>query len=154
MNENWPRWITASIAQHFDGYRQGVPLFVEGQYRTLRDAKEFFELRITGPDITETSRNYYYCELILNTLVQATMDSDAYKIQRYVGKILLAYVTIPIYRYGTGVNDDDTLLGCLTLKQNINAHDRIRIDYFGQVQSSTELQQATLAAEYFMHLED
>jgi len=152
-NENWPRWISSSIAKHFDGYRQGVRLFVEGQDRDTEKETEFFELRTNGPFITEVSRGNYRCDVTVNTLVQATGESDIYKIQRYAGKILLAYITIPIYRYGEGAEDDETLLGCLKLVRNYPRDEQIKINYFGKIQPQTNLYQASVDADYYMDLD-
>ena len=58
MDKNWSRWILASVNQHFIDEAQGVPVFLEGTIRDTRTIKDFYEVRVDGPDSTELSRNY------------------------------------------------------------------------------------------------
>ena len=153
MSEHWPRWINASINQHFDSNITGVKLFIEGQHRDTRTDEEFFELRVNGPYLTEVSKDYWFVEVMVNTLVQATMNNDLYRIQRLTGTLVPVYISIPMFRLGDGAEDDGLQFGCLKLVQDVGNRRRIKVDYFGQIRPETKLQQATVDADYYMYLE-
>ena len=155
VNKNWPRWIFASISQHFTDEKQGLDLFIEGQHRDTRDKKDFLELRMDGPYITEISHNYFRIYIEVNVLVQSTKDQDSYhRIHANVGIAAAAFWNgIKVFRYGNGIDDDDSYLGCLQLVTDARGKERIQISHFGQIEPKTRLMQSTVEGHYEMFLQ-
>ncbi len=60
--------------------------------------------------------------------------------------------TVPVYKYGNGVGDDETQIGCLDLYTD-KPRDRIMVHDFGQVETDVKLQQATVEGQYKIELE-
>ena len=71
VNTNWPRWIFASVCTHFDARKGDYNLFIEGQFRNMQPPKDFFELRMDGPFITEVSHNFYKLYIEINVLIHS-----------------------------------------------------------------------------------
>jgi len=154
-NANWPRWIFASICKHFDDSRGDLTLFIEGQYRNPgAPDKDFLELRVDGPYITELNKNYYKLYLEVNVLVQSQMDDTNYhRIHTDVGNVTSIYTNINLYKYGTGIDDTQEHFGCLNLLQDTQTRDRIQVNHFGQIDPKTRLMQATIEGHYEVHLQ-
>jgi hypothetical protein len=55
-----------------------------------------------------------------------------------------------VFKYGEGPEDDETLLGCLTLRSG--KRDAIRVIHFGQISREDRLRQSAVDARYRMHL--
>ena len=53
---------------------------------------------------------------------------------------------IPIYKYGTGVDDDGTLLGCLEMDRT--ARNGIRIVNYGQVDKTARVRQVSVNGRF------
>ncbi len=53
-HQAWVRWIHASINTHFQNNKGSLPMYIEGDERTLQDENEFYELRIDGPQIVDS----------------------------------------------------------------------------------------------------
>ena len=154
MDENWPRWIFASVSKHFDDNKQGIPMYIEGQHRNTKDIKDFFELRMDGPQFTEISKNSWDIYVEINCLVQSAMDDTNYhRIHQNVGIVAAAFTNIRIFKYGDGPGDDESLIGCLKLIQDKRKRHRLDIFHFGQIEVSTELVQATVEGHYKMNKE-
>ena len=155
MNKNWARWIFASVTKHFDDNKQGLATYVEGTYRDTRTEVDFFEVRQDGPYSTEVSKDYWHFFIEVNILIQSTMSAtDFHKIYRDVGIVMAAFTDIPVYRYGTGDDDDDTLLGCLQLVSDAQGKKPVKVSHFGQIEPRTDLLQATVEGHYFMFLKE
>jgi hypothetical protein len=151
--ENVPRWLFASVANHFDENRQGLSMFVEGQHRATRTLKDFIELRFDGPYLTELSKGYWKVYVEINVLVQSAMDDENFhRIHTNVGKVAVAFSDIGVYKYGTGPDDDQSLLGCLKLVADARGKERIQISHFGKIAPHTEVLQATVEGHYEMRL--
>lgn len=78
---NWPRWVQASVADHFKttANGSGYVSLVEGlEERTtaFQDSPQRLEIRINGPRIQEQSHNSYYFEVDVNMLIHSHMDGD------------------------------------------------------------------------------
>jgi hypothetical protein len=142
MNTNWPKWIKASIAKHFDSNRGGITLFVEGQKRPATESTERFELRVDGPDVNQTGPVYYTLDTVVNILITSVSnETNIYRMDALKGIILNAFTSsIPIYKYG----GDSTLLGCLQLKSQIDTRDLGLRD--------TTLRQVSISAFYSIDL--
>jgi len=146
LNENWTRWILASILHHFDSLKQTLILTAEGEDRPVTDSTNHVEIRIDGPSYTEVSKNFWRAYLEINALV-FTVDkpTDLWQQDRNIG-IITAAVTNTIYvsKYG----DDGLALGCLEL-----TNDPVQIRRFGRVDSAMKVLQATVEGHYRMDLE-
>jgi len=147
--EYWPRWIAASINKHFDARKGTLPLFIEGMHRATRTEKDFLELRHDGPYLTELSKGVWRVYTEVNILIQSAMDDEnIYRVYVDVGRAVQACTAIPIYKYGSGVMDDGTLLGCLKVVADSRGKERIQVNHFGQIGKDTRLIQATVEVHY------
>lgn len=147
--EHLPRWIKASVSEHFIANKSSYDLYIEGHVR-LKDPQTGFELRINGPDIKEYSKGYNKVSLEINVLIRTLRDSkDQYSHEKAVGIVVKAFTnTITIYKYGNGVDDDSTMLGCIALQVNPG----IKVTNFGLVQPQSNLEFTTVEALYEMTL--
>jgi len=123
MNVDWPRWIKASVSDHFVTMLDGI--LVDGQRRGASQTNDRFELRFDGPDISQKSKGEYWLGFAVNLLIiSASNENDIYQLDRYKGAGAAAFSTaIPVFRYGPGANDDQSLVGCVTLKTDLNIRD-------------------------------
>ena len=155
MLEHVPRWIFASICKHFDDCKGDLALFIEGQYRNSgAPPKDFIELRVDGPYITELNKNYYKLTLDVNILVQSQMDDTNYhRIHDDVGKVASMFKNINLYKFGTALTDTQEHFGCLNLLQDTQRRDRIQINHFGQIDPKVRLMQASIEGHYETHLQ-
>lgn len=154
INQDWTRWISASIHKHFYDRRQDIRLFSEDEERNTQKEKDLFELRIDGPFYEEESAGCYNITVEINVLVQSVIDrTDFQKIKRLCGIVVAAFTsTIPVYKYGDQSDDDDTLLGCLNLATN--RRERVEIHNFGRVSPEKAIQQSTVEGHYRMSLKE
>jgi len=158
VDENLARWTFQSIVKHFVDTANGLslPYFVEGiDERSDADMRaNHVELRITGPEVKEISNGYYHVSAVINFLFTEQMDidgADAYTIQRWVGKFASDMMEpVPIYRLGTGADDDQSLVGCLRVDKGKN--EKVRIFHFGQVKPDTRERLAVCDAVFSMEL--
>ena len=150
----WVRWSIASLSVHFDANKGTYPLYIEGDERATTNLKTFGELRFDGPFIKNPSNGIYYLDIETNILVQAHMDpDDLYAGLKAVGVFAAAFVNrIKAYKYGNGINDDDTLLGCYRLMTTRN-NDSVDIGQFGIIRQDTRLTQYTIEGHYRMELQ-
>lgn len=158
MDENLARWIFASVAEYFNTIATGLslPFFVEGvderSDETMR--VNHVELRITGPLVKELSNNYYRVEVDINLLLTYQMElagADAYAIVRGCGTFQAAMLNpIPIYKYGPDSGDDDSLIGCLVVKDA--SANNVNIWHFGQIGKDDRLRQSEVDASFVMNL--
>lgn len=149
INENWSRWIKASIVKHFvDTLTATAPVFVEGTDRTTATQEDFFEVRLEGPRIKEQTKNNYVLTVLPNIAIQAKLDDvDAYKMQRLMGKVQSIFPkSLAVNRYGDGPPDDGTLLGCLDIIGEL------RSNYFGQIDNVLRIEQATIEGDFNIYL--
>lgn len=153
MNSNWPRWIFASIAQHFST-ATSYKTFVEGEPRTTWEEKDFIEIRMDGPYFIQLDSVTWEAMFEVNVLIQSVMTfSDLYKIHTMAGAVAYAFTTNPqIFKYGTGVGDDQSLLACTELLQDKRDRQLLVISHFGQVAPDKLLQQASVEGHYKLTL--
>ncbi len=151
-HQAWMRWIYTSINTHFQNNKGTLPMYFEGDERTLQDEAEFYELRIDGPSILQTQKGFYFLDIEVNVLVQAHMDDKKlYNLQTAVGPIIKAFEnTICIYRYGDGNFDDDSLLGVMHLRRQLD--ETIAVNNFGIIKEDSRLQQTTIEGHYRMEI--
>ena len=156
LSKHLTRWIMASVAEHFDARRQGLTMFVEGQLRETKTLKDFIELRVDGPYLTELSNDYWEVFIEINILVQSAQDQINYhRIYASVGIVTAAFEhIIQIFRIGKELADDGTLVGCMKLKGDKDARERIQTNHFGQVEPETGIFQSSVEGHYVMELHE
>lgn len=154
MDENLARWVFISIAKYFEPVvsGMGVPYFVEGameRKEALMQASHI-ELRVTGPDVKQLPGSHDV-RVSINLLCTSLMDAagpDGWTIVQWTGVIQSAMLDpIPVYRYGTGADDDETLVGCLRVDQN-----RVNIYHFGQLDKDSRVRQSEVDASFLMNI--
>jgi hypothetical protein len=153
---NWDRWVFASICQHFDNRRGTIPMYVEGTHRDTETIKDFFELRVDGPWITEESKNCWKLYTEINILCQSAKDfKDFHRLRKMTGIVSQACTDyIEVFKFGKDVWDDQSLVGCLKRMDTGygKSQERIQITHFGQIEPRVELEQASVEAHYEMIL--
>ncbi len=156
---NWPRWVQASVADHFKVAANAGSFIslVEGldeRTTAFQEAPERLEIRINGPFIIEMSRGYYNFEVGVNILIFSHMGgeiSNAYSGTQMAGSMAeSASQPISIFKYGTGVDDDQSLIGCLTLKRG--SKESIKIFHFGEIDIINRLRQFGVDANLEMEI--
>ncbi len=153
--ENLPRWILASVSKHFDDRRSGLTMFIEGQWRNTRELKDFLELRIDGPQYFENSKEDWTLESEVNVLVSSTFDENNYhRLHTNAGIVVKAFTDILVYRYGNGIEDDQSFVGCMKIQHRARTTDNIQVRYFGMLNSDEPIQQATVTASYRLELQN
>ncbi len=147
------RWLTASINKHFASLLgNDIYIFFEGEQRDTRDKTRYLEVRNDGPFIRELSAGYFNFYMEINVLVtSAVNDQNLYGIQTDTGLVLEAMKTsIPVYRYGTGTDDDQSLVGCFTLiSDRRNSLDAFQL---GRKLIETPLMTAIVEGHYDMNI--
>ena len=129
-------------------------MFVEGAHRETESLTEFIEFRMDGPYFTETSKDYWHVYFEINIMLQTLLsETDLHAIHRLAGEVSAAFTEIPIYKYGEGVDDDDSFIACAKLKQDKRKRERIQVNHFGQIEPETKLIQATVEGHYELYLD-
>lgn len=156
---NWPRWVQASVADHFKttANGSGYVSLVEGlEERTtaFQDSPQRLEIRINGPRIQEQSHNSYYFEVDVNMLIHSHMDGDLdspYSGTNIAGTMAQrASEPIPVFKYGAQPGDDQSQIGCLVLKDG--PKDGINVFHFGEINSEDRLRQLGVDCSYYMDI--
>ncbi len=156
-NPNIPRWVMASLTDLFKEVSDDLNLhyFVEG---VDEEEPEDFNrnsalFRMNGPDVklgggTETHR----LELqILLTNLPNVPSENAYEPYRWAGAFQETMLgPLPIYKYGTGPEDDQSLIGCLEPDPNIL--DYVRIVSYGQIDKTSRVRQLSVNGRFVLQL--
>lgn len=155
LRSNWPRWIVASVAQWFDANRQGLPMFMEGEDH-LENQSNYIELRVDGPYVLETSRGFYQMLVEINVFVASAKNSeDLYKIYRDCGTVVACFAgAIGVFKLGDGIDDDQSLLGCLVMVRSGDQREALRVSHFGQVAATTPIMRSSVEGHYHMELHE
>ena len=160
-NPNWTRWVHGSIGKYLKDIAtsNSHAFLLEGiddRSEAFMNASDRVEARINGPFSREISKGYFQLAVDINVLVNSRMDGqrkNAYTHDEILGLYHEALDgVIAIYRYGTGPDDDQLLLGCLSSRSGKN--DAIRVIQFGQIDRTDRLRQGMVDARYLMYLED
>jgi hypothetical protein len=159
-DQNWARWIFASLATYLKqvAVDNRLAVMVEGldeRSTEFMHASDRVEIRITGPFIREVSHDYWRLNVDANVLVTSRFDGpDAktrYTFTQIAGIFQAAMeAAIAVYRYGNQPGDDETLVGCLS--PLAGRHDAVKVFHFGQVNSASGLRQSMVDAKYVMDL--
>ena len=147
FNANWPLWIIRSVTKHFTSSLSAYTTYVEGTTRKTSALEQFFELRVDGPDSLGLTKGQWRLDIVVNILIQvAVVDRSFNNDDKLIGLATAAMTAIDVYRYGDGVDDDDTLLGCLQRVSGPEAHK------FGILKPELKVIQATVESMYSISL--
>lgn len=156
MDANLARWLQASLGKYFKNVSDGIslPFFVEAVDEDTIDLfqKDHAIMRMTGPLIYQGVKNERWATLEVQILLTDIRQSseNAYKILEWAGiyqEALLA--PIPIYKYGTGPQDDGTLIGCLQPDPSVPNH--VRVVNFGQMDKELRINQVSVIAKFLLY---
>lgn len=154
LNEDWARWITSSIEQHFITNLSGLYTYLEGMERFTEGRLEWVEVRVDGPDFKEIVSGQWYGRLEINLAIVMTLNPrDGQKMTRLIGQVQKSFTkSIAVHKYGDQDQDDQSYLGCLQLL--VGEHESIRTSKSGIVEPRTPITQATVEAHYDIYLEN
>jgi hypothetical protein len=152
MNEHLARWTLISIIKYFEAISTGIslPFFVEGIDERDEDnqRENHAELRVNGPDVSLPSSNWWSVEVAINILLTEQMllsGSDSYNIVRWCGAFQNAMQSpISVKKYGNGVDDDQSLIGCLKVRNR--EPKAIMVWHFGQIDKDNRIRQSEVDA--------
>ena len=146
---NWPRWIIASLARHFQDCNANF--FVEGFERDTDNVPEFVELRVDGPYIQQQLKDQWRLDVELNILICVNNSNNAYRPQEIQGQVVKKFLDcVEVLRIGNQEPDDQTLVGCLRLQQR--GPEKIVITNFGQIKNEVKQNQSSIEGHYRMYL--
>lgn len=147
------QWINASINTYFDGLKQDVPLYIEGQEINYETEPKLAELRITGPRVKELTKNSFQTDVDIDIMCTCKLDSNDYTIHKVVG-IFYQAMTGPINVYKHNGSDNPEYIGCLILRSDVDTpRDVIP---WGLVQVSDgplRVNQTSIAGQYWMRVD-
>lgn len=126
-------------------------MFIEGLTRTVDGTEVFLEYRMDGPLIREPCKNQFVFDITINIMVQVGISNyDAHAFQKAFGQAQSMFRgCIPIYKYGTGPDDDQSFLGNFILK-NSREIDAVKSLQLGQIDPIMRLMQGTVECRYRM----
>lgn len=152
LEEHLPRWIAASLLDHFNTKITGVTVFNEETERTTFDSSDWVEVRFDGPHTTKLGPTFFKVEVDVNLLISTSKDeTDIYAHSRNIGKAKKAFSQcIPIFRYGDGAEDTQDQIGILSLRQDLDR--RLRVNRWGEVDKDLRLIQGSVDGTYQMEL--
>jgi len=157
MNVNLPRWIFSSMCDHFQTVADGISLrfFIEGVDET--EALDFQTdsglFRMDGPIAFQGSSGleWYKVEMqILLTDIVATTNDNAYDIYTWAGVFQGSMLnnSLPVYRFGSGVEDDDSLIGCL--EPDTSVKNNVRVASYGMVDKDYRVKQVSINGKFVL----
>lgn len=146
---NLPKWIQLSALKHFTDNISDLHTFVEGQERRTNQESDWCEIRVDGPWLKQLTRIDLEVYFEINVLVSTVIDPENFaKESINIGKVLVAFTTFNIYKYGNEVDDDSTLVGCFQMLPRDDLRERLEIARFGQIDPNLNLLQATVEGHY------
>ena len=157
-NQNWTRWIFASIAKTLKAVAttNSIPVIVEGvddETDAFTEATDHVEIRISGPFTKEMSGEYRI-QMDINVILTSRFDGaqkNRHAILTNAGLFHEAMdQAILIYKFGNTPADDDSYLGCLVPRSGKN--DTLRVIHFGKVDPTDKMKQSVVDGRYEMYL--
>lgn len=157
MNVNLPRWMFSSMAEYFRTLTPaGVAYFVEGvdEEEALNFQADSMLFRMDGPVAFQSSgsEEWYKVEiqLLFSDIVATTLD-NAYDVYTWAGIIQGAMLnnSLPIYRYGSGVEDDQTLIGCL--EPDTSVTNNVRVASYGMIDKDQRVKQVSVNGKFVLY---
>jgi hypothetical protein len=136
-----------------------IPVLIEGiddRDPSFMEAGDRVEIRVNGPFSQELSKGYHRIIVDINVLLTSHMEGankNAYQLDHNLGVFHNAMDgVIAIYRLGTGPEDDESLLLCLSPRPGKN--DSVRVIDFGQIDKTDRIRQGVVDARYLGHAND
>ena len=148
----------SSVAKHFSDLAATMPeltYYVEGidepEIGVFQSDSMLFKL--DGPIAHQGSGiEWYTVEImvLLTDIIQLTSD-NAYDIYRQAGIIQGSMLndTIQILRFGAGVEDDDSLIGCL--EPDTSVRNNVRVASYGQIDKDLRIKQISINGRFVLH---
>lgn len=150
---NLPRWIQLSALKHFTDNISNLHIFVEGQERRTNQQSDWCEIRIDGPHLRQLTRIDLKVNSEINILVSTVIDAkNVAREVTNIGKVLEAFITFNIYKYGSEEDDDSTLVGCFQMLPRDDLREKLEVAKFGQIDQNINLLQSTVEGHYEMIL--
>ena len=150
MNQNWPKWIYASVDKCIRTAlaADSLAIYNDFQQQPQPQVSPRLEFAINGPDISEpgASTTYLYIQLVVlvSNIRSETDWLSTPKLQGLGQKAMPG--CIPVYKFGTGGDDTQAQLGILI------RDDRVKTLSLGHQDKSNVLRQIGLMANYRMDL--
>ena len=156
FNPNWARWIMASVSNHFNTVAAAIPLpfMVDGVDEIIAEDQhtDHAELRVTGPFITEVSKDRYRFHVDVNILITDLMNEtgeNAYDLQTWCGAFQVGMDgPIMVYKYGSESGDDSAYIGCLSPRQG--KYDANKVLHYGQINKVDRIRQSMIDGKFQM----
>lgn len=142
---NLPKWIKASLAEHFNAQLNPyMKFFIEGERPEIKPGPSWAELRIDGPFIKPQASNYYMVVVEVDILLVTMANvANLYQMEQHQGITINAFTNfIAVNQYGDGGGAFD----CLQLD------DKIITNNFGIVDPVNKIMQASIEGHYFMNV--
>jgi len=156
LHKNLPKWIFASVCEHFKARKDGKHLFIEGDDRDTKDLASFLELRVDGPHSKIVSKGYYRFYVEINLLVSTVMnDVSIHDFYNDIGIANMAFTrSIEVFKLGDPADtaNDESHIGCLVQVSGYRGRESVQTNNFGQIDVDTKIQQATVECHYEMYL--
>ena len=158
MSPHLPRWMFSSLSEHFRVLAATIPLrfHVEGvdEDEALDFQSDSILFRMDGPIAYQStsSEEWYKVEIqILLTDLVALTNDNAYDIYTWVGVFQgdMLNNTLPIYRYGNGVDDDDSLIGCL--QPDTSVTNNVRVASYGLIDKDQRVKQVSVNGKFVLY---
>lgn len=139
-NEHWPRWVQSSVGKHFKdvailGNYPSLVEEIEERTSAFQESPQRIEIRVNGPFCKELSKDYWRFEVDPYLFIYSHMDgtlTNAYEGTIMAGLLAQAAAQpIPVYKFGNGVDDDQSQIGCLTLRRGND--ESVKVFHFGEV---------------------
>lgn len=153
IDPNLARWVSASISDllrpvieddlNLVFWTEGVDFEEQNLFQ-----KDNAVLRVTGPLFFPGSNQdkYVFEVFVLLTDLFGT-TTDAYNLMRQTGTVANTLSRpIPVYRYGGGPDDDESLVGCLDIDGN--SREFVRQLNYGVIDKDTRVKQMAVIARY------
>jgi hypothetical protein len=158
MNANLPRWMFSSMAKHFSGVAatKSLNYYVEGvdEPETQDFQNDTSLFKMDGPVAHQGSKGveWYSVEImiLLTDIIQLTND-NAYSIYEWAGAFQASMLNdaLQVFRYGTGGEDDQTLIGCLEPDPRVK--NNVRVVPYGQVDKDLRVKQVSINGRFVLH---
>lgn len=156
MNVNLPRWMFSSMAEHFRTLvPAGIEYFVEGvdEEEALNFQKDSMLFRMDGPIAYQSAsgEEWYRVEIqILFTDLVSTTGDSAYNVYTWAGIIQgeMLNTALPIYRYGSGVEDTGDLIGCL--EPDTSVTNNVRVASYGMIDKDYRIKQVSVNGKFIL----
>jgi hypothetical protein len=155
FRENLPRWIFASASKFFTAQLQQneIPVFLEGQERQTEGILDYIEFRLDGPYLVECTKDEYKVNIEVNLLIVTMIDlQDFHKLYRICGYALECFKAIPIYKYGDGIDDDQSYIGCMIVPRTADQREATRVSHFGRLEPDKPILQSSIEGHYSFYV--